>query len=76
MIQTRLKELIAARSRQQRRRITYKDIHEATGVSTNTLFKLANDKAAMVGFSVIDRLCEFLECQPGDLLIRVTDESE
>ena len=76
MIQSRLKELIAARSREKRRRITYRDVRDATGISTSTLFKLANDKAAMVGFSVIDRLCEFLECQPGDLLIRVTDESE
>ena len=69
MIQCRLRELIGAKSRQERRRITYDDILAQTGVNKNTLTRLANDRAGMVGISVINRLCAYFNCQPGDLFI-------
>ena len=64
---------MAAKGRQVRRRITYDDILAETRVSKNTLTRLANDRADGVGISVIDRLCSYFECQPGDLLIYVQD---
>ena len=75
MIQSRLRELIGAKSRRERRRITYGEIQVQTGVNKNTLSKLANDRGAMVGMSVIDRLCEYFDCQPGDLLIYVPEDN-
>jgi len=71
MIQCRLRELIGAKGRQERRRITYDDILAQTGVNKNTLTRLANDRADMVGISVIDRLCAYFDCQPGDLFIYI-----
>ena len=71
MIQCRLRELIGAKGRQERRRITYDDILAQTGVNKNTLTRLANDRADMVGMSVIDRLCAYFRCQPGELFIYV-----
>jgi putative transcriptional regulator len=71
MIQCRLRELIGAKARQERRRITYDDIQAQTGVNKNTLTRLANDRAGMVGLSVVDRLCAYFDCQPGDLFIYV-----
>ncbi|MDA1129032.1 MAG: helix-turn-helix transcriptional regulator [Chloroflexi bacterium] len=76
MIQCRLRELIGAKARQERRRITYDDVREQTGVNKNTLTRLANDRAGMVGLSVIDRLCVFFGCQPGDLFVHVKDTDE
>ncbi len=73
MIQCRLRELIGAKGRQERRRITYDDILARTGVNKNTLVRLANDRADMVGISVIDRLCAYFQCQPGDLFIYVEE---
>ena len=73
MIQCRLRELIGAKSRREHRRITYADILMQTRVNTATLTKLANDRAAMVGISVIDRLCAYFDCQPGDLFIYVVE---
>lgn len=73
MIQGRLRELMAAQGRRERRRITYDDILAETGVSKNTLTRLANDRAAMVGISVIDRLCNYFDCQPGDLFVYVRE---
>ena len=76
MIQCRLRELMGAKARRERRRITYDDILTQTGVNKNTLTKLANDQAAMVGISVIDRLCAYFDCQPGDLFVYIEDPME
>ncbi len=73
MIQGRLRELMAAKGRKERRKITYNDILVQTGISKNTLTRLANDRADMVGMSVIDRLCAYFDCQPGDLFIYVPE---
>ena len=73
MIQCRLRELIGAKGRQEHRRITYDDILTQVGVNKTTLTKLANDRASMVGISVIDRLCMYFQCQPGDLFVYVEE---
>ena len=75
MIQCRLRELMAAKGRRERRRIRYEDIRSATGINKNTLTRLANDRADLVGVSTIDRLCSYFECQPGDLFEHVPDNS-
>lgn len=77
MIQCRLRELMAAMSRQARRKITYDVVKGETGLAKSTLARLANDKADLIGKSTMDRLCGFFDCQPGDLFIYVpTSESE
>ena len=76
MIQSRLWELIAAKGRSERRKITYDDIRSQTGINKNTLTRLANDRAGMVGISVIDRLCSYFGCQPGDLFVHVEDPQQ
>ena len=75
MIQSRLRELMAKKSREERRRVTYDDILARTGISTNTLTRMANGRAGGVAFSTVERLCKYFSCQPGDLFIYV-DESE
>ena len=69
MIQCRLRELMAAMSRQERRKITYDIINEAMGLAKSTLARLANDKSELIGKSTMDRLCAFFDCQPGDLFV-------
>jgi putative transcriptional regulator len=74
MIQCRLRELMAAKGRRERRRIRYEDIRAETGINKNTLTRLANDRADLIATLTIDRLCTYFECQPGDLLIHVPDQ--
>ena len=74
MIQCRLRELMAAKTRESRRKITYTVIKDETGLSKTTLVRLANDKAGLIGTSTMDRLCAFFDCQPGDLLVYVPSE--
>ena len=73
MIQCRLRELMASAGRRERRRITYADIRSQTGLSTTTLTRLANDRADGVALSVIDRLCGYFQCQPGDLFVYIKE---
>ncbi len=73
VIQCRLRELIAAKGRRERRRITYRRIQEETGISTGVLTRLANDQADRVALATVDRLCAYLDCGPGDLFIYVGD---
>ena len=74
MIQCRLWELMAEKSRKDRRRITYTDIHTQTRIAKTVLSRLRNDRAGMVGMSVIDRLCDYFDCQPGELFVFVPDQ--
>ena len=75
MIQCRLRELMAAKTRLTRRKITYSVIKEETGLSKTTLVRLGKDRADLIGTSTLDRLCAFFDCQPGDLLVYVPTEA-
>ena len=74
MIQCRLRELMGAKGRRERRRITYDDIRAYTGISRNTLSRLANDQDALVAMTTMERLCTYFDCQPGDLFIHVPED--
>jgi putative transcriptional regulator len=76
MIQCRLRELIAIRSREQGKRITYREITLETGIFSSTLSPLANNTFTRVDKGVLDRLCAFFNCGPGDLLIHVPDPEQ
>ncbi len=76
MIQCRLRELIAAKSRLERYRVTYNDIVDQTGISKTTLTRLANDRAERVYLETIYRLCNYFGCQPGDLFVCVPNRED
>ena len=76
MIQCRLRELMASAGRIQQKRVTYDDIRSRTGLSKTTLTRLANDRADQIALSVVDRLCAYFKCQPGDLFIYVENPDD
>ena len=43
---------------------------QETQVAYSTLHRLVKAKAQSVDFRVLDLICDVLECQPGDLLVR------
>ena len=65
----RLKELMAQKGRLEGRRVTYDDIYKATGIFSSTLSRLAAGRAKRVDLTVLERLCEYFDCEPGDLLV-------
>ncbi|MEO0973462.1 MAG: helix-turn-helix transcriptional regulator [Pseudomonadota bacterium] len=51
------------------RRITGKALAAIVGVTEQNLSLLRTGKVKGVRFSTLEKLCEALECQPGDLLV-------
>ena len=50
------------------RRMTLAELADRVGVTNANLSILKNNHARAIRFSTLTRLCEVLECQPGDLL--------
>ena len=51
-----------------RRKIRSKDLAQKVGVTEANLSLLKNGRVKGVRFTTLERLCEALRCQPGDLL--------
>lgn len=52
----------------EERGMTLTELSNRVGVSIVNLSILKNGKARAIRFSTLTRLCEELDCQPGDLL--------
>lgn len=63
MIRIQLEKLLAGRSLYW--------LAQETGIRWATLSAMAAGKAKRIDLDALDRICAALECQPGDLLIRV-----
>ena len=61
-IAIRLDKLLADRG------MTLTELSERVGVSVVNLSILKNGRARAIRFSTLTRLCQALDCQPGDLL--------
>ena len=59
-----------------RRKISAGDLAERVGITPANLSILKNNKAKAVRFTTLEALCRELDCQPGDLLEYINEESE
>ncbi|MFT6446321.1 helix-turn-helix domain-containing protein [Pseudophaeobacter arcticus] len=66
-IEVRLAVLLAER------RISGKALAEHVGITEANLSLLRQGKVKGVRFETLAKVCEFLDCQPGDLLVYVPD---
>ena len=51
-----------------RRKIRSKDLAEKLGITEANLSILKTGKAKAVRFGTLEKICEILDCQPGDIL--------
>ena len=51
------------------RRMRVADLIRGTGINKTTLHKLYNDDLTRIDFDTIDRVCDFLDIQVGDLFV-------
>jgi len=58
-----------------KRKISLKDLAEGVGITNSNLSILKTNKAKAVRFSTLDAICRELDCQPGDILEYVDDDS-
>lgn len=73
MFRFRLKELIADKAFKEGRRITIEEVAKATGVHRTTLSKIANTIGYSTTTEILDALCNYFDCEIGDLAEHIKD---
>lgn len=66
MIEVRIVELLKQRGQ------SFYWLAKQTGISHTTLWRLKKGKALGINFDTLEKMCQTLECQPGDLLSHVS----
>ena len=51
-----------------KRKMSMRELANEVGVTMANLSVLKNNKAKAVRFSTLEKICEALDCQPGDIL--------
>ncbi|MCH9652512.1 MAG: helix-turn-helix transcriptional regulator [Planctomycetes bacterium] len=51
-----------------KRKVTSRDLARYIGITEQNLSLLKSGKVKGIRFATLEKICEFLECQPGDLL--------
>ena len=62
MIEIRVDQLLAEHGR------TFYWLAKETGISHTTLWRLKKGKALGINFETLEKMCQALSCQPGDVL--------
>ncbi len=70
MIAIRLTEILEERGQ------TVYWLWKQTGIRYATVWQMSKGEIVRLNLDVLDRICAVLECQPGDLLIRVEDRKK
>ena len=55
------------------RKVRSKELAEAVGITEQNISLLKSGKVKGVRFDTLARICEYLDCQPGDILEYVPD---
>ncbi|MCJ8013615.1 helix-turn-helix transcriptional regulator [Paenibacillus sp. KQZ6P-2] len=58
-----------------KRKMSVTELSEKIGITMANVSVLKNGKAKAIKFSTLEKICEVLECQPGDIL-EYKNESE
>ncbi|PJA98692.1 MAG: transcriptional regulator [Ignavibacteriales bacterium CG_4_9_14_3_um_filter_30_11] len=51
-----------------KRKISLNELSQKVGITLSNLSILKTEKAKAIRFSTLNKICEVLECQPGDIL--------
>lgn len=52
-----------------RRKVKSRDLAEFVGITEANMSLLKQGKVKGVRFETLEKICEYLQCQPGDLLV-------
>jgi putative transcriptional regulator len=59
-----------------RRKVTSRALAEHVGITEVNMSLLKQGKVKGVRFDTLEKICEFLQCQPGDLLVHEPGPSD
>ena len=51
-----------------KRKMSVTELSEKVGITMSNISTLKNGKAKAIRFSTLEKICEALDCQPGDIL--------
>ena len=57
-----------------KKKMSVTEISEKVGITMANISILKNGKAKAIRFTTLDKICEVLECQPGDILEYTKDD--
>mgnify|MGYP000962079066 CR=1 FL=1 len=58
------------------RKVRSNDLARAIGITPSNLSLLKSGKVKGVKFDTLDAICDYLECQPGDILEHVPNQAK
>lgn len=76
MIRFHLKELIADKEFEDKRRITIGEISKETGINRMTLSKIINHPGHSTVTDNLDKLCNYFDCSIEQLVTHIKESSE
>ena len=76
MVIYHLKDLMLKKSVATRKRITYAEIANEIGVSRITLSRMASTRGHSISMDIIEKLCDYFECEINNLISFVPDPPE
>lgn len=59
-----------------KRKVKSKELANFVGITEQNMSLLKSGKVKGVRFSTIEKICEYLDCQPGDLLEYKPDDED
>lgn len=76
MIRYHLKELIAEKEFEERRRITIGEIAKETGINRMTLSKIINHPGHSTVTDNLDKLCDYFDCEIEQLVTHIKEDKD
>lgn len=57
-----------------KKKMSVTELSEKVGITMANISILKNGKAKAIRFTTLDKICEVLECQPGDILEYINED--
>lgn len=57
-----------------KKKMSVTELSERVGITMANISILKNGKAKAIRFTTLDKICEVLECQPGDILEYIKED--
>ena len=59
-----------------KRKVRSNELARAVGITEANISLLKSGKVRAIRFSTLEAICQYLNCQPGDILVYVPDEPD
>jgi putative transcriptional regulator len=75
MLRILLQERLIDKAFKENRKITLNEVAEETDIGRATLTRIVNKRDYNVRTDVIDKLCEYFDCEVSEIIIRVKSQA-